>query len=127
MASEQDGAPSAGRSPPTGAAADEVLIVWCNEYILRSQVAEAENEPFNSMSRPYTATANDIRNRLDHEARNLVQLLWRIAITQPKTQAGLVAQARVFMQASENPRGNELHTWSLADSVVRLLGEPSPE
>jgi hypothetical protein len=103
------------------------LIRTCNEYILRNEVAEAENEPFDSMRRPYTAAAQEVRNRLDYEAEVTRQLLWRISVTMPKTRAGLVAQARVFLQASRDPRGGEFHIWNLAESVVQLLGEPPLE
>jgi hypothetical protein len=127
MASKQQSIPPAGPSRPTGADADSALIKQCNEYILRSEVAEAENEPFDSMRLPYTAAAQDVRNRLDYEAEITQQLLWRISVTQPKTQAGLVAQARAFLQASQDPRGCEFHVWNLAESVVQLLGEPPSE
>jgi hypothetical protein len=127
MASKQQSVPAPGSTPPAGADADEALVARCDEYILRSEVAEAENEPFDSMRRPYAATAQNIRNRLDYEAEITHQLLWRIVVTRPKTRAGLVAQARVFLQASQDPRGGEFHIWNLAESVVRLLGEPPSE
>lgn len=106
---------------------DAQLIRLSEEFLAAEIETEAQTAHLADLApEQWTAKDRALDAASSADVRRYHERLEAISIAEPTTAAGLCAQARVMLWHTKHPSGDEVHAWNLAESVLRVCGQPMP-